>query len=284
MVRWLLRRMTMIKYRVGDKVIADGEIAGSVERMDTDGRVYGVRLPDRENLEWYDFDDLELVVEDKPVSDEFTPKFKDGDKVRILSAWRGVAEVVGSIGTIWNNGSNTPFVRLQHSPKFGEWLTGYIERGGGMYFSEWRLELVSNDPPQHGGLRFNEGKVPLSYFPKAGVELGALAFQLNSAKYGKHNHEKGMNWSIPIDCMYRHITALAEGEWLDESGIPHLGNILANAGMLANYYAKGLGTNDVIDRGRAVNKWPDIKEKYEEYLKEYEGRRSETEPPIMEID
>lgn len=72
----------------------------------------------------------------------------------------------------------------------------------------------------------------------------ARVFEYGKIKYAAHNWMKGMAWSIPIACALRHASALWNtGEECDpESGLPHIGHVLANLVMLLfyiDYYPEG---------------------------------------------
>ncbi len=79
------------------------------------------------------------------------------------------------------------------------------------------------------------GKPPLSMIPREALEEMAKAFAYGAAKYSRGNfRQSGMKWSRLTDAALRHITAFANGEWLDpESGNSHLSHALASLAMLA---------------------------------------------------
>lgn len=91
-----------------------------------------------------------------------------------------------------------------------------------------------------GALRFNSGKLNLSYCPLSTQIAIASVFSVNSeengGKYPDLNWMRGMKWSTPLNCVKRHIEAFASGESVDsESGMPHLWHALANLAMLVEY-------------------------------------------------
>lgn len=87
-----------------------------------------------------------------------------------------------------------------------------------------------------GGLRFNEGKLELSECPNSLIYAVAKVMMFGASKYAKHNWRKGMKWSIPRDCLQRHLTAWDDGEECDkESRLSHLYHAAANIAMLIEY-------------------------------------------------
>ena len=69
-----------------------------------------------------------------------------------------------------------------------------------------------------------------------GFELAARVFEYGKKKYAAWNWAKGMQWSVPIGCIVRHIQKILNGEKTDdESGIHHMGHIQCNLFMLAHY-------------------------------------------------
>lgn len=72
----------------------------------------------------------------------------------------------------------------------------------------------------------------------------AAVFDFGRKKYSEWNWARGMNWSVPIGCIARHILfGLMANEELDkESGLSHKGHIGCNVVMLLTYmrnYADG---------------------------------------------
>jgi hypothetical protein len=64
----------------------------------------------------------------------------------------------------------------------------------------------------------------------------AYVFDYGRKKYASWNWLKGMQWSIPLACIGRHLLKLKDGELLDEeSGYSHWGHVLCNIVMLITY-------------------------------------------------
>ncbi len=98
-----------------------------------------------------------------------------------------------------------------------------------------------------GGLRFNSGKLSLSYCPLSTQIAVAAVFsansQMNGGKYPDNNWRRGQPWSIPLDSAKRHLEAFISGEIFDpHSKLPHLWHVQANIAMLIEFsvtYPKG---------------------------------------------
>lgn len=93
------------------------------------------------------------------------------------------------------------------------------------------------------------GKLPLSMIPREALDELARAFAYGAAKYARGNFRVGpMAWSRLTDAALRHITAFANGEWLDpESGNSHLSHALASLAMLAFQAAHHPEANDLYE-------------------------------------
>ena len=94
--------------------------------------------------------------------------------------------------------------------------------------------------------RHNAGKPPYGQIPLCALESGLRVFAYGAKKYEQWNWAKGMRWSVPYECMLRHLDAWYRGEDLDpESGLTHLGHVMCNLVML-EIYAKTHRAGDVI--------------------------------------
>jgi hypothetical protein len=93
-----------------------------------------------------------------------------------------------------------------------------------------------NSDAKGSGARYNDGKVDLSLIPLCTLEDEACVWMYGKAKYKAFNWMKGMNWSIPLACALRHLSAWQRGEQIDpESGLPHLAHVMCNIRMLTLY-------------------------------------------------
>lgn len=94
-----------------------------------------------------------------------------------------------------------------------------------------------------GGLRYNDGKLPMHLIPVSTEKAIAEVLQAGAKKYAERNWERGFNWSIPYACARRHLMKWWDGEDLDsETGLNHLKHALCNIAMLIEFldtYKKG---------------------------------------------
>jgi len=97
-------------------------------------------------------------------------------------------------------------------------------------------------------------KVPIGLLPSAGIIYGALAMQHGAEKYGPYNwRETEVALTIYLDAIRRHTLPVLDGQWLDpDSGLPHLGAVIATASIILD--ANGCGTlvNDLPLPGPAA--------------------------------
>jgi hypothetical protein len=101
-----------------------------------------------------------------------------------------------------------------------------------------------------GALRDNKGKLPYHWFPgeavHATVSVLWRASEPGGGKYPPHNWRKGANWSVPLDSCFRHLYALAGGEFYDqETKLPHAWHALTNLVFLVYYMARFPELNDL---------------------------------------
>lgn len=82
------------------------------------------------------------------------------------------------------------------------------------------------------GIKFDQGKAPMSLIPRIALVREAEAFEVGMRKYSRHNFCKGMEASRIIDALLRHATAWFEGEEFDTDGQHHLGSVRACAAMI----------------------------------------------------
>jgi hypothetical protein len=101
-----------------------------------------------------------------------------------------------------------------------------------------KLEQVGdlNSKEKGSGARFNGGKPDFSLIPLVTLEDEARVWMYGKNKYNAWNWAKGMDWSIPLACVMRHLAAWQRGEENDiESGLPHLAHAMCNLRMLTLY-------------------------------------------------
>jgi hypothetical protein len=90
-----------------------------------------------------------------------------------------------------------------------------------------------------------DNKVPLWLVPPLTGAYGALAHLNGFLKYGAWNWRKsGVRASVYIAGIKRHIEKWENGEELDEDGVPHLGSIIAGAGIILDARACGKLNDD----------------------------------------
>jgi Domain of unknown function (DUF5664) len=93
-----------------------------------------------------------------------------------------------------------------------------------------------NSAARGSGARFNAGKHPLKFTPLHLLEPANRVWAYGANKYAAWNWAKGMPWSVPYECMLRHLAAWYRGEDIDpESGESHLGHIMCNVLMLEHF-------------------------------------------------
>lgn len=87
------------------------------------------------------------------------------------------------------------------------------------------------------------------------VRAATYVWEYGANKYKAWNWAKGMDWSIPLACISRHVQAILDGEDLDnESGCPHWAHVVCNLLMLEHYTLYYKAGDDrppanVFDRG-----------------------------------
>jgi uncharacterized HAD superfamily protein len=93
------------------------------------------------------------------------------------------------------------------------------------------------DREESVGLRFNDGKLRYDLQHPKAIEGLVEVLTLGSKKYAPRNWEKGMNWTIVIASLKRHLAAIEKGEDYDEeTGLLHADHIQCNAHFLSAYY------------------------------------------------
>lgn len=87
-----------------------------------------------------------------------------------------------------------------------------------------------------GGLRLNEGKLPLELVPPSAIFALGSVLAAGAKKYAPRNWERGMKWSVCYACCLRHLLKWFSGEDKDpETGLSHLYHALCNIAFLIEY-------------------------------------------------
>lgn len=119
---------------------------------------------------------------------------------------------------------------------------------------EKREEELGAGADGEGGKRFNKGKMLVELLPPEWIWALADVTTQGSEKYEKRNWEKGMDWSIMIGSMVRHLEKYLAGERYDgteldiqkgTTGCHHLAMVAWNALALMVYDIREIGKNDL---------------------------------------
>lgn len=89
-------------------------------------------------------------------------------------------------------------------------------------------------------------KLPMHLIPSTAKAAMALAYLEGALKYGKYNwRAAGVRSSVYLDALERHLEKFKNGEDSDpETGVPHLGSIMACCGILLDAALCGKLTDD----------------------------------------
>lgn len=88
-------------------------------------------------------------------------------------------------------------------------------------------------------LRYNDKKPRWSLIHYKSLEPLVRVLEYGCEKYSRDNWKKGLDKAEILDSMQRHIVALMDGQENDlESGLPHIGHIMANA-MFYSHFSEG---------------------------------------------
>lgn len=101
--------------------------------------------------------------------------------------------------------------------------------------------------------RVGAGKAPLSLFPPAGIIYGAMGLRDGADKYGPMNwRETPIHYRAYLDALMRHVLDLIDGEdCAEDSGIHHVGHIIATGAILADAIEGGWLIDDRVRPGPA---------------------------------
>lgn len=94
-----------------------------------------------------------------------------------------------------------------------------------------------NSQERGSGARFNSTKTKWSLMPLHLLKEVVDVWEYGAVKYAAWNWAKGMPWSVPYECILRHLFRWYwHGERNDpESGKSHLAHIICNVMMLMHY-------------------------------------------------
>lgn len=109
----------------------------------------------------------------------------------------------------------------------------------------------SGDPKQAAGSR----KPHTWNVPDVAVFHMAQAMDDGARKYGRFNwrHGDGVNLSVYVNAMQRHLSAFKSGEdFASDSGVHHLAHLMAGAAILLDAAAHGKLVDDRGPPSRAV--------------------------------
>lgn len=98
---------------------------------------------------------------------------------------------------------------------------------------QWESHFVTK------ALRYNEGKPQWTLVDFKSLEPLVRVLEFWARKYTRNNWKGEMPRDKLLDSLIRHVIALQGGEENDkESGLPHIGHILANAMFYSYHHAK----------------------------------------------
>lgn len=103
-------------------------------------------------------------------------------------------------------------------------------------------------------LHYSAGKSGVDQIPPDFLYAVGEVFTYGANKYKRDNWKLGIMWSEIYGSALRHLLRFWRGEWLDdESGLPHLAHLVANAAFLFYYYTRGKGEDnrDLFDEEKA---------------------------------
>ncbi len=96
-------------------------------------------------------------------------------------------------------------------------------------------------------------KVQVGLLPAAGKIYGALAMENGAKKYSPFNWRNNkVKYTVYLNAIERHLLALWDGEdTASDSGVSHLGHLIANASILADAIEGGFLIDDRPEKGPA---------------------------------
>lgn len=104
---------------------------------------------------------------------------------------------------------------------------------------------MTDSKKELGGLKYDDGKLPLDLLSPYYLEGTAAILQFGAAKYAAYNWAKGMKWSRVFAALMRHMWKWWGGEEKDsETGMSHLWHASCCLMFLVHYEATRTGEND----------------------------------------
>jgi hypothetical protein len=92
-------------------------------------------------------------------------------------------------------------------------------------------------------LRYNQNKPKWSLIHYGSLEPLVRVMEYGAVKYAPENWKKGLDNKAVLESLMRHLVKLMDGEKYDqESGLQHIGHIMANA-MFYSYFDNKLNEN-----------------------------------------
>lgn len=112
------------------------------------------------------------------------------------------------------------------------------------------MSKLGNNPKD----KFGSKKVSITKLPAVGIMHGSMGMMYGASQYDPYNwRDNAVIASIYVDAMIRHLMA-----WFDEkeeiaedSGVTHLGHVIANAAILLDAQATGNLIDDRPSKGKA---------------------------------
>jgi hypothetical protein len=145
----------------------------------------------------------------------------------------------------------------------GETLAQYAKR---------QAEVKNPNPKDSIG----SSKVPMHLWPMEATVLGTLGLLDGAGKYGRSNYLVApVRASIYYDAAMRHLAKWFSGEETDEdSGIPHLGHVLACCAILVGAQAAGT----LIDDRNVKNGFCEFLKQYTPHVKRLQEKHASQSP------
>lgn len=179
------------------------------------------------------------------------PKWEDdGRSCPDVSSCKGVNDGGCECRASWPR-EGEEFVRMMRSPDhLTDWLSShglkvepYVEQASDTITVDFGEETITTDETTGGQKGMKPARLDL-ISPVAQIEE-AKVYGAGASKYADHNWRLGYDWSKSFAAMQRHLLAWWGGEELDpESGLSHMAHARWHTGVLLEFAARGLGTDD----------------------------------------